>query len=269
MITVSSILHVWTVSYCIRHIVTFMSSIGLLMYVKEKQRLKKRSSYVKRPIPLRQRTILLSDLQPGKIMNGTVISMTSFGAYIDIGTQVDGLLHISQLSHTDFIEHPKQLLSIGQNINVTIRSYSMEKKKLHLTLLPFDLVQDDIRYNDENCNEKNDSQDEHGVLPYEISSPYEVKGTSKIPLYDIQIDDELWGIIKRVTNYGAYVDVGATVLGFLHFMDHPLFDYGQQPKDFMYVNDRIRCWVMKNDYELNRIQLTCIRPNHLPGPKRG
>lgn len=130
------------------------------------------------------------------------------------------------------------------------------------------MVKDEIRYNPNDNDIININQDDDDDISF---SPYPskyVNNNNKIPLNDIQIDDELWGIIKRVTNYGAYVDVGATVLGFLHFMDHPLFEYGTKPKDFMYINDRIRCWVLKNNIELNRIQLTCIRPKNLPGPRR-
>jgi ribosomal protein S1 len=90
----------------------------------------------------------------------------------------------------------------------------------------------------------------------------------RIALEDIQVDDELWGQLKRVTNYGGYVDVGAAVSGFLHFMDHPSWIKGSSPRDIMNVGDRVRVWVSSVDLEQRRIKLTANRPAYLPGPRR-
>ena len=92
----------------------------------------------------------------------------------------------------------------------------------------------------------------------------------RIPLEEIDVDDELWGEIKRVTDYGCYVELGAQVDGFLHFMDHPLFgtNNGAPPSEFMNTSDRIRVWVADVDMDKKRIKLTAIRPTHLPGPRR-
>jgi transcriptional accessory protein Tex/SPT6 len=92
----------------------------------------------------------------------------------------------------------------------------------------------------------------------------------RIPLEDLAVDDELWGEIKRVTAFGSYVELGAKVDGFLHFMDHPEFGQvpGMKPSSFMKVKDRIRCWVADIDLEKGRIKLTANRPPSLPGPRR-
>ena len=177
-----------------------------------------------------------------KEVEGTVISLTNFGAYVDIGTECDGLLHVSQITRDFFVEHPRQVLTPGDAVTVTIRSVNPEKKKLQLTMLPKEWWQPD------------DEDDEE----------------ERIPLQDIDVDDELWGEIKRVTDYGAYVEVGAVVDGFLHFMDHPGF--GSSPgaplSDFMRTGDRVRVWVADVDMDKRRIKLTANRPAHLPGPRR-
>jgi predicted RNA-binding protein with RPS1 domain len=219
----------------------FLALAGMLMFMRTKQRNKKRESRVQRPLSFKDRTPLAA-LIPGMETKGMVISLTDFGAYVDIGTECDGLLHVSQMSSTFFVEHPKQVVTPGDEVTVRIRSTSPDRKKLHLTMLPLEILQ----------AEQEDDVDE------------------RIPLSEIQADDELWGELKRVTDYGAYVEVGAAVSGFLHFMDHPAFGWskGSRPSEFMSINDRVRVWVMDVDHEQKRIKLTANRPLHLPGPRR-
>lgn len=214
-----------------------------MMYFKQKQREKKDASRIKRPLPFDQRTPL-SVLLPGMNVTGTVISLTNFGAYVDIGTECDGLLHVSQITDQFFVQHPKQVLTPGDEITVKVRSLSEEKKKLHLTMLSDDAVAQEWARQDE--------QEE------------------RIPLDEIFVDDELWGELRRVTDYGAYVEVGAVVDGWLHFMDHPAFGWanGAHPSEYMTAGDRVRVWVSDVDTTQNRIKLTANRPQHLPGPRR-
>jgi predicted RNA-binding protein with RPS1 domain len=222
-----------------------VSHTGMMMYFKEKQREKKQASKVQRSLPFDQRTPL-SVLIPGMNVTGTVISITKYGAYVDVGTECDGLLHVSQITNDFFVEHPKQVLTPGQEVTVAIRSVNAEKKKLHLTMLPEDLVQAEQLMKSEEEQE------------------------DRIPFEDIFVDDELWGEIRRVTDYGAYVEVGAVVHGWLHFMDHPAFGWsnGEHPSAYMSVGDRVRVWVSDVDHTQKRIKLTANRPSHLPGPRR-
>merc|ERR1711862_834829 len=92
----------------------------------------------------------------------------------------------------------------------------------------------------------------------------------RIPLEDLRVDDELWGELKRVTDFGAYVEVGTRVDGWLHFMDHPTFAWsnGEHPSDYMRTGDRVRVWVSDLDLQRQRLKLTANRPSHLPGPRR-
>lgn len=211
----------------------------MMMFMKERMREKDRASRVRRPISFTERTPLAA-LSPGVELPGVVISLTPFGAYIDVGSECDGLLHVSQLSRTVFIEHPKQMFAPGDEVSVSVRSVNPERKKLHLTMLPRELVE----------AEKMDTVED------------------RIPLDEIMVDDELWGQVKRVTAYGAYVEVGAIVDGFLHFMDHPAWENGARPGDFMATGDRVRVWVSDVDLERMRIKLTALRPQTLPGPRR-
>jgi small subunit ribosomal protein S1 len=207
------------------------------MFFKKSQQQKNRASRVKRDIAFSERTPL-SDLKPGMQISGKVISNTNFGSYVDIGTECDGLLHVSQMTRDFFVEHPRQMVQPGDEVTVIVASANPELKKLHLTMLSLE-------------HEEEDDEE-------------------RIPLQDVSVDDELWGEIKRVTAFGAYVELGAVVDGFLHFMDHPQFGVnpGAPPSDFMQVGDRIRVWVSDVDIAKTRIKLTANRPSHLPGPRR-
>ena len=258
--------------------------------MKDRQREKKLSMKIERPIPLASSSSVATDIQriplsvyiPGMKCYGTCISLTNFGAYIDIGTECDGLLHVTQMHTTSsatFIHHPKQMVQPGDEILVTVRSINPIRKKLHLTLLPWDVVQEQLDIELETkalkrAKSDNDNDDDDDDAAQSISH------TDRIPLRDIQVDDELWGEIKRVTDFGAYVEVGAIVDGFLHYMDHPSFTYAynnqnqqhQQarihPTTIMQQGDRVRVWVSDIDTIRHRIKLTAHRPNHLPGPRR-
>lgn len=212
-----------------------------MFFMKEAERNRKLAARVERKIPLDMRTPLVA-LKPGTKLSGTVISLTHFGAYVDIGTECDGLLHVSQISNTYFVEHPKEVLHPGEEVQVMIKSLNPTNKKLHLTML--ETIEDD---------DNDDDDDEDRIL-----------------LEDLELDDELWGELVRVTDYGAYVELGAEVRGFLHFMDHPWFgnEPGAHPNTFMSVGDRVRVWVSDINLERERIKLTANRPTTLPGPRR-
>jgi small subunit ribosomal protein S1 len=223
----------------------------MMMYVKQKQREKTLARRVKRPIPFGERTPL-SALIPGMEVSGIVISLTSYGAYVDIGSECDGLLHVSQITRNTFVSHPSKVFTPGEEITVRVRSASPTLKKLHLTQLPLEVLAAE------------------GFNPDEIDDDEDNSSNGRIRLDEFAVDDELWGIIRRVTDYGAYIDVGAVVPGFLHFMDHPAFGWsnGDHPSSYMNVADRVRVWVSHIDEQLNRIKLTANRPPHLPGPRR-
>jgi len=212
----------------------------MMDFYKELQEVNKHASKISRPMSLYSgKRILLSSLHAGQgPVNGTVISLTNFGAYIDIGTECDGLLHVGQITREFFVEHPRQVLHPGESVNVWIARSSPELKKLQLTMLSPDV------------KDPNDEDDED----------------ERIPLSELETNDELWGKIKRITSYGAYVELGTEADGWLHFMDHPKFKFGKLPNEFMKLGDRIRCWVVNVDTDRERLKLTANRPQDLPGP---
>mmetsp|Transcript_6258 Transcript_6258/g.7281 ORF Transcript_6258/g.7281 Transcript_6258/m.7281 type:complete len:383 (+) Transcript_6258:97-1245(+) len=218
----------------------------LMMFYKKLEIKSKRASRTTRPMPTNSpdRTTL-SSLQTGQALNGTVISLANFGAYIDVGSECDGLLHVSQITREQFVEHPRQVLHPGDEVQVWLVRCSPEMKKMQLTMLPSTL------------GGENDDEEEE-----------DEEGEERIQLEDLSINDELWGKITRVTSFGAYVELGAEAKGWLHFMDHPEFTMGMVPAEFMGVGDRIRCWVVNVEADRDRLKLTANRPDNLPGPRR-
>ncbi len=75
---------------------------------------------------------LISELKPGETRTGTVISLADFGAFVDIGG-ADGLVHISELSWKR-VAHPKDVLKVGQEIDVKVLSVDPEQKRISLSL---------------------------------------------------------------------------------------------------------------------------------------
>eukprot|EP00533_Pseudo-nitzschia_delicatissima_P015553 CAMPEP_0197265820 /NCGR_PEP_ID=MMETSP1432-20130617/2627_1 /TAXON_ID=44447 /ORGANISM="Pseudo-nitzschia delicatissima, Strain UNC1205" /LENGTH=360 /DNA_ID=CAMNT_0042730601 /DNA_START=157 /DNA_END=1239 /DNA_ORIENTATION=+ len=216
----------------------------MMMKFKELQRQKKKDSRVKRPLGFDERAPLTAFF-PGMEVTGTVISLTNYGAYVDVGTECDGLLHVSQMTRKFFVEHPRQVVTPGDEILVKIRSASPELKKLQLTMLD---AAEALEDNTLNNKEDDDIED-------------------RTSLSEFELDDELWGELKRVTDFGAYIEVGAEVDAFIHFMDHPLWEDGKIPAEFMDRGQRVRVWVADLDMEKRRIRVTAVRPNDLPGPR--
>ncbi len=79
-----------------------------------------------------QKDRLLAELQAGEIRHGRVSSMTDFGAFIDLGG-ADGLIHLSELSWGQ-VQHPSQVLRVGQEIDVRVVGVDRENKKIALSL---------------------------------------------------------------------------------------------------------------------------------------
>lgn len=83
---------------------------------------------------LRQNILDISDLSLGQKLEGTVRNVVDFGAFVDIGLHDDGLIHISQMS-TTFINHPSQVVSVGDIVTVWVSKIDTERGKINLSLV--------------------------------------------------------------------------------------------------------------------------------------
>ncbi len=75
----------------------------------------------------------IEDLTEGMVLNGVVTNVTRFGAFVDIGVHQDGLVHISELSHT-FVENPEEFISVGEKVKVKVISVDKDLNRIGLSI---------------------------------------------------------------------------------------------------------------------------------------
>lgn len=86
------------------------------------------------PAPVLRTDVLeMKDLAPDMVLKGTVRNVVDFGCFVDIGVHEDGLLHVSEMSDRRFVKHPRELFSVGDVIEVKIKSVDMQRKRISLT----------------------------------------------------------------------------------------------------------------------------------------
>lgn len=73
------------------------------------------------------------DLKAGQVYTGTVARLENFGAFINIGAEREGLVHISELSH-DYVKHPSEVVNIGDDVQVQVLGFSKRKRRIDLSM---------------------------------------------------------------------------------------------------------------------------------------
>ncbi|ALC90102.1 30S ribosomal protein S1 [Bacillus sp. FJAT-18017] len=121
---------------------------------------------------------LLENLQPGQVIEGTVQRITDFGAFVDIGG-IDGLVHISQLSH-EHVEKPGDVVEEGQQVQVKVLSVDRDNERISLSIKE--------------------------TLPGPWSNIAEKAAKGSV----------LTGTVRRIVSYGAFVEVFPGVEGLVH-----------------------------------------------------
>ena len=87
------------------------------------------------PAPvLRSDVLSMEDLKAGMKLKGTVRNIVDFGAFVDIGVQQDGLVHISKMSKK-FIKHPLEVVRVGDVVDVTVIGVDAAKKRISLSMV--------------------------------------------------------------------------------------------------------------------------------------
>lgn len=88
------------------------------------------------PKPILRKDVLdMKDLQPGMILKGTVRNVIDFGAFVDIGVHQDGLVHISQMTRAKRIEHPLDVVSVGDVVDVRVMEVDVPKARISLSMI--------------------------------------------------------------------------------------------------------------------------------------
>ena len=158
-----------------------------------------------------------AEIEPGKHYTGTVKSLTSYGAFVDIGG-VDGMVHISELSWSR-IKHPSEVVKVGDTVDVYVISADHEKKKISLGM-------------------KDHSQD-----PWQVfTSTYQVGDVANVR------------IVKLMT-FGAFAEIVPGVDGLIHISqiaDHRI----DKPSDVLAEGDKVDVKITDVDMENKKVSLS-------------
>jgi small subunit ribosomal protein S1 len=164
-----------------------------------------------------QKTEIVAKLEKGQVLEGTVKNITDFGVFIDLGG-VDGLLHITDISWGR-IEHPREVLSLDQKINVVVLDFDDEKKRIALGLKQ--------------------------LTPHPWQSLDET----------IQIGSRVKGKIVTVADYGAFLEIIPGVEGLIHVSEMSWSQNLRNPQEFLKVGDEIEAQVLTLDREERKMSL--------------
>ena len=163
-------------------------------------------------------------LAVGEKVTGRVKRLTDFGAFVDIGVGTDALVHVSEMSQRR-VKAPKDVLSVGQEIEAWIKVLDKENNRISLTLL---------------------SPDTRTIR-------------------DLKVGEILKGTVTRVTNYGAFVDIGIGYEGMVHVKEMA-HGYVNQPSDVVTEGQEIEIEVIKINRRRGQIDLSM--KNLLPEPEK-
>ncbi len=157
------------------------------------------------------------ELEPGDVINVTISNIEPYGAFVDLGNDIEGLLHVSEMSWDKKPKNPKEYVRVGEQLDVEVIEIDTQNRKLRVSL-------------------KN-------LLP----KPFEEF------LKAYKEGDVVEGEITSLTDFGAFVRLGS-VEGLLHNQDLG-WEKGQKAKDIFNVGDTVEVKIAKIDKEKERISL--------------
>lgn len=164
-----------------------------------------------------QKSEIVAKLEKGQVLEGTVKNITDFGVFIDLGG-VDGLLHITDISWGR-IEHPKEVLSLDEKINVVVLDFDDEKKRIALGLKQ--------------------------LTPH----PWESLDTN------LAVGSKVKGKIVTVADYGAFLEITPGVEGLIHVSEMSWSQNLRSPQEFLKVGDEIEAEVLTLDRDERKMSL--------------
>jgi small subunit ribosomal protein S1 len=164
-----------------------------------------------------QKSDILSRLEKGQVLEGTVKNMTSFGVFIDLGG-VDGLLHITDISWGR-INHPEEVLKMDEKINVVVLDFDDEKKRISLGLKQLS------------------------------SHPWDSLNTN------LEVGAKVKGKIVNIADYGAFLEIAPGVEGLIHVSEMSWSQHLRNPSDFMKLGDELEAVVLTLDKDERKMSL--------------
>jgi|TARA_B110000902_G_scaffold135927_2_gene157464 small subunit ribosomal protein S1 len=163
-----------------------------------------------------QKAEMISKLEVGQVLEGTVKNMTSFGVFVDLGG-LDGLLHITDISWGR-INHPEDVLELDQKIQVAVLEFDNEKKRISLGMKQ--------------------------LTAHPWDSMKELKEGEKVK-----------GKVVTVADYGAFVEIEAGVEGLIHVSEMSWSQHLRNPSDFIKVGDEVDAVILDIDKEEHKLSL--------------
>jgi small subunit ribosomal protein S1 len=160
---------------------------------------------------------LLKNLDEGQVVKGIVKNITDYGAFVDLGG-LDGLLHITDVSWSR-VNHPSEVLTLGEEIDVKILSFDKEKLRVSLGLKQ---IQND---------------------PWEVlEGKYSVGG-----VYE--------ALVSNLTDYGCFAELEQGVEGLIHLSELDWTNKNIHPSKVVKLQEKIKVMVLEIDHDKRRISL--------------
>jgi small subunit ribosomal protein S1 len=155
----------------------------------------------------------------GTRVSGKVVSITNYGAFIELEPGIEGLVHISEMSWTRNVRHPSKLVSIGEAIEAVVLKVDPNEEKISLGM-------------------KQTEQDPWMVLPYRYP-----------------IGTRLNGKVRNLTSFGAFVEIEPGIDGLIHISDMSWTKRVQHPSEVVKKGDAVDVVILNIDSDNKRISL--------------
>ena len=164
-----------------------------------------------------QKRDIISKLEKGQVLEGTVKNITSYGVFIDLGG-VDGLIHITDLSWGR-INHPEEVVALDQKLNVVILDFDNEKKRIALGLKQ--------------------------LQPH----PWDALDAN------LNVGDKVKGKVVVMADYGAFIEIAPGVEGLIHVSEMSWSQHLRSAQDFMKVGDEVEAVILTLDRAERKMSL--------------
>ena len=164
-----------------------------------------------------QKQVIMSKLEKGQILEGTVKNITSYGVFVDLGG-VDGLIHITDLSWGRE-NHPEEIVALDQKIQVVILDFDDAKKRIALGLKQL------------------------------AAHPWEALDQN------LKVGDTVKGKVVVMADYGAFVEIAAGVEGLIHVSEMSWSQHLRSAQEFMKVGDEVEAVVLTLDRDERKMSL--------------
>lgn len=164
-----------------------------------------------------QKREIMSHLEKGQVLEGTVKNITNYGVFIDLGG-VDGLIHITDLSWGR-VSDPHEVVALDQKINVVILDFDNEKKRIALGLKQ--------------------------LTPH----PWDALDQN------LKVGDKIKGKVVVMADYGAFVEVAPSVEGLIHVSEMSWSQHLRSANDFLKVGDEVEAVILTLDRDERKMSL--------------